>query len=332
MDQLEISFTQDIFVAASAYAEPWHMYCAELDGGMVEEVMDFRKNRTIDKETCARQHKINDPPVPATVVQQGKYHQREIHCPKFEQFCQPVMVYFAHYLAHAQFKVDVAFEHVGTLYSEYMPEKDTEEDFAGEYGVRFLIWYVNPAYTEFAMGWKYFLWFASMAFAFMPKYGFFTRVWFMERQYRTFQQNWLNCLLLLLTFFNDPFCAISVYGDKGASDFFSGIYILTLAGFLSMLLFFWVVLFEHLKFIGQGNSHDQALRSGGGRDDDVEQQRGQRGVKGRAGEKLGQMGLRPNEKSLKAKCRLTTQFTMGAIFWLVLVILYFHERVSGLQV
>jgi hypothetical protein len=310
MNGLKLSFTQNLFVAASAYAEPWHMYCAELDGGKVEEVRDFRLNRTIDKQTCARQHKINDPPPPAKVVQQGKYHEREITCEKDEQYCNPVMVYFAHYLPHAQYKVDVAFEHVGKLYTEYMPEKDDKQNFQGEYNVRFLIWYVNPKYTEFAMGWKYFLWFASMTCAFMPKYGFFTRVWFMERQYRTFQQNWLNCLLLLLTFFNDPFCAIEVYGAKGASNFFSGIYILCLAGFVSMLLFFWLVLFEHLKFLGQAMEHDQDRHGGRNMGPGGDGER-KNGAKGKAGDKMEQMGLRPNEKSLKAKCRLTTQFVMG---------------------
>jgi len=66
------------------------------------------------------------------------------------------------------------------------------------------------------------------------------------------QQKWLIVLLIGLFFFDNPFLAAEVkYASPGLGNF----YIITLSTFLGLLLLFWLVIIDNIRYDSYGNPH-----------------------------------------------------------------------------
>eukprot|EP00935_MAST-01C_sp_MAST-1C-sp1_P001055 g1055.t1 len=184
-------------------------------------------------------------------------HRRQVHCPPNQQFCDPMTLFFSHYVEHSSYRLEVAFRHPGLLYLQQLNNTALWDDehkqavpfnsWSSNFKVQFNAFHVNAEYTEFEMGWKY-------AYLF---FNIVVGIWYLcglcqqkccRLSVHSKHQRWVLALFVALFFANDPFFAAKFEPSQSASraDGITTFHIISLCCFILMLMTFWLECFEDM--------------------------------------------------------------------------------------
>mmetsp|Transcript_8850 Transcript_8850/g.11675 ORF Transcript_8850/g.11675 Transcript_8850/m.11675 type:complete len:468 (+) Transcript_8850:272-1675(+) len=179
------------------------------------------------------------------ILNKHSNHTRTVTCPSEECYCDPILLYYQPYIQYSTYHFEVYFYHplIINEYQEGQPETLTTE---------MQLYFMDTNYTTFEMTWSYFFLAITLLVIFFPCYGFFWSLCKLPRSQWSIQQKWLIVLLIGLFFFDNPFLAAEVkYASPGLGNF----YIITLSTFLGLLLLFWLVIIDNIRYDSYGNPH-----------------------------------------------------------------------------
>ncbi|CAM9171126.1 unnamed protein product [Sphacelaria rigidula] len=133
-------------------------------------------------------------------------------------------------------------------YGAYYMQVDMEEPkmFTSEpsFTLGFEIVYITREFTQYQMAWHYGWIMVVLVFMFVPKIGFFYEMMQLHQNFWSRQQARVGVLLLSLLFFNNVFFVAQIYSPF--PRFFFSLYVVFMATFLAVMMFFWLELFGDL--------------------------------------------------------------------------------------
>ncbi|CAM9694708.1 unnamed protein product [Laminaria digitata] len=126
-----------------------------------------------------------------------------------------------------------------------------------DFTLDFQIVYITKEFTLYQMVWHY-AWVAiTLVFMFVPKIGFFYEMTQLHQNFWSRQQARVGVLLLANLFFNNVFFVAQIFSPF--PRFFFSLYVVFMATFLAVMLFFWLELFGDLA-AGNMQGTDTALQ------------------------------------------------------------------------
>jgi hypothetical protein len=171
-------------------------------------------------------------------------HMATMTCPKHSVTCDGIMAFYLNKVTFQDIVVVIAF--IDPLKQWTI---DAGDEIKGFLGVHHSIGTVNPSYTTFQLGWRYFFVAASFLFASFHVYaqwcGPGSRDHTGKRLTTAMEQRWVAAMSILLIFFNDPLFAYTVLNPSFAAAGFSAFCTVT---FVTVVLIYWLVHF-HLAAI-----------------------------------------------------------------------------------
>eukprot|EP00611_Tribonema_gayanum_P012231 TRINITY_DN22864_c0_g1_i1.p1 TRINITY_DN22864_c0_g1~~TRINITY_DN22864_c0_g1_i1.p1 ORF type:complete len:480 (+),score=185.03 TRINITY_DN22864_c0_g1_i1:133-1572(+) len=126
-----------------------------------------------------------------------------------------------------------------------------------EFMLEFEIVFITKAFTKWEMRWFYALCALTLCFMFLPKVGFFTEMRKLPQSMWSRQQVWVGALLVTLLLFNNIFFVLQILSP--VPQLFFDLYVVQLATFLSLMLFFWLEMFSDLANGDMQGSDPQQL-------------------------------------------------------------------------
>ncbi|CAM9624517.1 unnamed protein product [Ectocarpus sp. 13 AM-2016] len=175
---------------------------------------------------------------------QGIVTDRVIQCPSNEQWCGWTTL------------LTEEFVEFGTYYMQVDMEQPQIFSNAPEFTLDFEIVYITKEFTTYQMYWHYAWILITLVFMFVPKIGFFYEMMQLHQNFWSRQQARVGVLLLSLLFFNNVFFGFQIFSPF--PRFFFSLYIIFVATFLALMLFFWLELFGDLA-AGNMQGTDTAL-------------------------------------------------------------------------
>lgn len=177
------------------------------------------------------------------------------HCGEGADFCDYFFLFKRDFVDHDNYLIKIEFPDP----HEYVTASSNDEHDEPLFEVESRVTSINPDFTRFEIGWKYFWLCMTLVVMFCPcGVGFLSALKRKRRdtgQERTYHQAWTAVLLWGLLLFDDPFVGVTVYTD--AAKAFSAFFILSASIFVFLILLFWMCFLSDLGFMkhGEGNVH-----------------------------------------------------------------------------
>ena len=164
-------------------------------------------------------------------------HTRRVTCARTEKACSNITVFAENVIRYEEYKLDVIMFHPMMYFCHNGTEPALKMDF--------VMRYMNTRFTTFEMGFKY----AQVGITLIVMLAFFIPLRKVPASQRSYEQQWLAILVILLFFFNDPFMVLEVQSSSAVP---SVIYTIFLATFLVALLFFWLCILDIIRLTASG--------------------------------------------------------------------------------
>lgn len=175
-------------------------------------------------------------------------------CAEDAEWCTYTFLFTRDFVDHDEYIVEIDFPDP----EEYLLADGVSPDHAEPlFDADTLVTSINPDFTRFEIGWKYFWFCQTLLIMFCPcGLGFMSALRRQRKdngQKRTYHQKWTAQLLWGLLWFDDPFIALTVYTNW--AKFFSAVFILSASIFVFLILLFWLCFLSDLRFMQSGDGN-----------------------------------------------------------------------------
>lgn len=182
-----------------------------------------------------------------TIVAEREYI-RNVRCEANVEWCERVSLFYQPHIEYHEYFIKAEFMHPGEVEAfTYRNHSTPDMKLKAE------LYFVNGAYTQYEMGFKYFFLIMTLLVMFAPKVGFFVTMYKTPLANWTWEQEWAAILLVLLLGFNDPFFVFATYTeDSDSSAAYDVFYMFLLALFLSAIMGFWLGALDEMALASRG--------------------------------------------------------------------------------
>jgi len=173
------------------------------------------------------------------------HHESTARCHHDQEWCKPIVVYTADHIREAGYYFDIFIHNApeNIIKPEYYDQNIVPFDIS--------VTTMNPAYTSFEMGFKYFFMVVTLLILVAPQRGYLAGM--MNTHYSKIGSHhvWVLVMLLGLVWFNEPFMAVRV-NSYVATDGLEKFSMLTSTLYVAYLLYYWLVLVDDARIRGMG--------------------------------------------------------------------------------